>query len=479
MRIDELDLPPQVRELLLNRGYGELYPPQVDALSAGALNGRSLVMASPTASGKTLIAELCILKHVLEVGGKALYLVPLRALASEKFEEFKAYNGLSMGNGRKLRIAISTGDFDSSDHWLGRYDIIFATNEKADSLLRHKTSWIQALTIVVADEVHLLNDPSRGPTLEVVITRLRQLNPRLQVLALSATVENAEEVAEWLNATPVMSGWRPVPLREGVYCDREILFMNAPSRKVESSTGNPPIDIALDSVLGGGQALIFTETRRSAVEMGRIAASALRSTLGKRLKPDDRLAAKILESHERTRLSELLAEQARYKSGFHHAGLSSNHRRIVEDSFRRGRIKILAATPTLAAGVNLPARTAVISSYQRYEPGYGRSAISVLEYKQFCGRAGRPRYDPYGEAILIARTRDEQDLLMEKYVLAKPEKLWSKLAVERILRPHVLSTIATGYASTEEGLKDFFSHTFFAHQYGPRNINLKVSKILG
>jgi helicase len=150
----------------------------------------------------------------------------------------------------------------------------------------------------------------------------------------------------------------------------------------------------------------------------------------------------------------------------------------VETAFRDGRIKVLAATPTLAAGVNLPARTVIISSYERFESGHGRYPISVLEYKQFCGRAGRPKYDKYGESVLIARNQDEADWLMENYVVAQPEKLWSKLAVEKILRPHVLSTVAAGYAKTEEGLYEFFGRTFYAHQYGPRMIKGKIGEVL-
>jgi helicase len=141
-------------------------------------------------------------------------------------------------------------------------------------------------------------------------------------------------------------------------------------------------------------------------------------------------------------------------------------------------LKILSATPTLAAGVNLPARTVIISSYERYEPGYGRYPISVLEYKQFCGRAGRPKYDKYGEAVLIAKTEDEQDYLMKNYAMAEPERIWSKLGAERVLRPHVLATIATRFANSEDGLVRFFAKTFYAFQYDPKMIKSKLVDIL-
>ena len=479
MRIRELPIDPQVVQLLEGEGLDQLYPPQEHAIQEGVLDGKNLVLASPTASGKTLIAELCILKHVLEKHGKAIYLSPLRALASEKFKEFQRYSTIKKSGGDHIRVGISTGDYDGSDPWLGRYDVILSTNEKADSLLRHKAPWMNELTLVVADEVHLLTEHSRGPTLEVVLTRLTEINPKIQVLALSATVRNAEEVGEWLHAGSVTTEWRPVPLREGIYLEGQVQFREGASRIVAGQTNSPPLDIALDVVSKGGQALVFSETRRSAVEMGRKAALAMK---GQAQRPEQRsldaISNRILSTGEKTRLSEALAGQVLTGAAFHHAGLSGIHRGIVEDSFREGRVKILAATPTLAAGVNLPARTVVISSYERYESGFGRYPISVLEYKQFCGRAGRPKYDKFGESVLIARNHDEAEWLMENYVLAQPEKLWSKLAVEKVLRPHVLSTIAAGYAHTEEGLYEFFARTFYAHQYGPRMIKTKIGDIL-
>ncbi len=479
MRIRELSVDPQVITLLESEGLDQLYPPQEDAIKAGVLDGKNLVLASPTASGKTLVAEICILKHVLERNGKAIYLAPLRALASEKFKEFQRYSEIKKPSGEHLRIGMSTGDYDSSDPWLGRYDIIISTNEKADSLLRHRAPWMNELSLVVADEIHLLTEHERGPTLEVVLTRLTEINPNIQLLALSATVRNAEEVGQWLHAGSVTTDWRPVPLREGIYNLGQLQFNDGSSRVIQSGTKTPVLDIALDVLSSGGQALIFTETRRSAVEMGRKAALAVKPRISKiEERSLNTIAERILSSGEKTRLGEALASQIASGAGFHHAGLTGPHRGIVETAFRDGRIKVLAATPTLAAGVNLPARTVIISSYERFESGHGRYPISVLEYKQFCGRAGRPKYDKYGESVLIARNQDEADWLMENYVIAQPEKLWSKLAVERILRPHVLSTVAAGYAKTEDGLYEFFGRTFYAHQYGPRMIKGKIGEVL-
>jgi ATP-dependent DNA helicase len=479
LRVDELPIPDSVKAVLAKAGYDILYPPQEDAIKAGALKGKNIVLASPTASGKTLVAEMVVLKSIVEKGGKALYLTPLRALASEKYEDFQKYTSVEKAPGRKVRVAVTSGDYDSSDIYLANYDVIISTNEKADSLLRHRSPWIADVSVVVADEIHLITEADRGPTLEVVLTRLLKLNPQIQIIALSATIKNATEIGEWLKGIPITTEWRPVPLREGVYCDGQIQFKDGSSRFIPHTDMNPIFDTALEVVRNGGQVLIFAETRRTAVEMGRKAAALLRRHMPK---PDRRglenLAQRILASGERTRLGDVLAEQALNGVAFHHAGLPGAHRKIIEDAFKAGRLKILSATPTLAAGVNLPARTVIISSYERYEAGYGRYPISVLEYKQFCGRAGRPKYDKYGEAILIAKTEDEQDYLLKNYALAEPERIWSKLGAEKVLRPHVLATIATRFANTEDGLTRFFSKTFYAFQYDPKMIKGKLGDIL-
>jgi len=479
VKVTDLQIPESVKEIIVRSGIVDLYPPQEDAIKAGALEGKNLVLASPTASGKTLVAEFCALKHILEKNGKTVYLTPLRALANEKFEDFKKYAALRKSDGKRVRIGISTGDFDSRDPWLERYDIIITTNEKADSLLRHRAKWMDEISLIVADEVHLLNEAERGPTLEVVLARLMQINPDIQILALSATINNVEEIAEWLKADYVTTEWRPILLKEGVLLHDEIQFRDGDARKIEKNTKNTAINLALNTVKSGGQALIFASTRKNAVTLANRVAGEVEEVLSKPVKRAlDHESERILAAGERTRISESLAELVKRGAAFHHAGLGGGHRKLIEDSFRQGKIKVLTATPTLAFGVNLPARTVIIQDYRRYEPGYGYYPISVLEYKQMAGRAGRPKYDKFGEAVLIAKTGDESDYLMESYILARPERIWSRLAVERILRSHVLATIAADFAHTEQGIYDFFGRTFYAHQYDVSAIKSIIAKIL-
>jgi helicase len=479
VKVIDLSIPDAVKQLVIQSGIADLYPPQEEAIKAGALEGKNLVLASPTASGKTLVAEFCALKHILEKNGKAVYLTPLRALASEKFDEFRKYTALAKKDGRRIRVGISTGDFDTADAWLERFDIIITTNEKADSLLRHRAKWMDEISLVVADEIHLLNDADRGPTLEVVLARLMQVNPDIQILALSATIRNVDEIAAWLKAQSVTTEWRPVALKEGVLLHDEIQYKDGDARKIEKRARDGATNLALNTVKTGGQALMFASTRKNAVTLARKVADEVTKVLSKPAKRSlEHEANRILATGERTRLSESLAELMRCGTAFHHAGLAGGHRRIIENAFREGKIKILTATPTLAFGVNLPARTVVIQDYRRYEAGLGYYPISVLEYKQMAGRAGRPKYDKTGEAILVAKTSDEADYLVQSYILARPERIWSRLAVERIMRSHVLATIAADFAHTENGIYEFFGKTFYAYQYDVDAIKTIVAKIL-
>lgn len=210
------ELPALLYEIL-SKEITELRPAQTKAVNAGLLEGKSLLVCTPTASGKTLIAELACMKNILEGKGKAVYIVPLKALASEKHKDFVArYGGV-------CKIALSIGDIDKADSYLADYDLIITTGEKLDSLMRHHAPWIGQIATIVVDEVHLLNDAGRGPTLEVVLTMLRQI-VKAQIVALSATIGNPKELAAWLGAELVIDDWRPVELKKGIYLDGNVEF---------------------------------------------------------------------------------------------------------------------------------------------------------------------------------------------------------------------------------------------------------------
>ncbi|MFW6449712.1 MAG: DEAD/DEAH box helicase [Nanoarchaeota archaeon] len=193
----------------------KLRPAQEKAVDAGLLEGENILVCTPTASGKTLIAELVMLNNIYNKKGKAIYVVPLKALAREKYKHFAKYENIN--------VAVATGDVDSNEKGLGNYDIIITTSEKLDSLLRHHCPWLRQVSVVVIDEVHLLNDAGRGPTLEILITMMNSML-KAQMISLSATIGNAAELADWLKAKLIEDEWRPVVLKKGVMFENEIEF---------------------------------------------------------------------------------------------------------------------------------------------------------------------------------------------------------------------------------------------------------------
>ncbi|WP_457742834.1 ATP-dependent DNA helicase [Thermococcus sp.] len=446
MQVDELPVDERVKTVIKSRGIKELYPPQVEALKSGVLKGRNLVLAIPTASGKTLVSEIVMVDKLLREGGKAVYLVPLKALAEEKYREFKEWEKLG------LKVAVTTGDYDSSDEWLGKYDIIVSTAEKFDSLLRHNARWIDNVKLVVADEVHLIGSYDRGATLEMILTHMLG---RAQILALSATVGNAEELAEWLNASLVVSDWRPVQLRKGVFHLGTLIWEDG---KVEGYPENW-YSLVVDAVKRGKGALVFVNTRRSAEKEAIALAKLISSYL---TKPEKRALESLSNQLEDNPTSEKLKRALKGGVAFHHAGLSRVERTLIEDAFREGLIKVITATPTLSAGVNLPSFRVIIRDVKRYS-NFGWIDIPVLEIQQMMGRAGRPRYDKYGEAIIIART-DEPGKLMERYIRGKPEKLFSMLANEQAFRSQVLALITNFGVKSFRELVGFLERTFYAYQ---------------
>jgi helicase len=444
-----------LKRVLEADGIHGLYPPQAAALGP-VLAGESVLLACPTASGKSLVAYLALLRAA-RAGRTGLYLVPLRALAHEKAEELARFEPLG------LKVGISIGDFDLTAEKLEKVDVLVATSEKADGLLRRGSPWLDRLGVVVADEVHLLRDPDRGPTLEVSLTRLRRSYPDLQVIALSATVGNSEEVAAWLGARHVSSDFRPVPLKLGVYHDGRITFTDLSTREI-APPGEAIPRLVRTVVQDGGQALVFVNTRKSSEQVAEALVPTVRGLLSAEEKVRARAAVEELGgiSDEETEGIRRLASLLPNGVAFHNASLTNAERRVVERAFRDRTLKALVATPTLAAGINLPARRVIVRDTTRYDGRLSMQApIPAMEIHQMLGRAGRPRFDQTGEALLLARTPEDEDRLLDGYLSAPPESVVSRLAAEPALRMHVLALVASRAVGTEEELESFFAATFY------------------
>jgi len=455
-------------------GIKKLNEPQIKSIKEGLLESKSLIVSAPTASGKTFIATLAAIKKLTE-GSKVIYIVPLIALAAEKWEYYKK---LFQGTG--IKVAISTGDLDSSSQWLSNYDLIILTTEKCDSLMRHGSEWLKDVGLIIIDEIHLLHDPSRGPTLEVTLTRLKETLKNTQIIGLSATINNVDEISSWLNSKTIKSNFRPVELFEGVFYDYKIQFYGRECYEL-----NKKLDIE-SSILEntnklGKQSLYFVSTRRNAEslaeKLGKFNKNFINEKEKMELKKLSEEIVNILETP--TKQCKKLSECIKNGVAFHHAGLLGRQKSLIEKNFRSGLLKTICATPTLAMGVSLPAFRVIIRDVKRYYSGQGMRYIPILEYKQFAGRAGRPEYDKFGESILVSKNETEAMKLTETYIFGEPEDIYSKLSLEPILRMHILALVASDFINTKEDLMNFFKKTFYAHQFGDiTDVEQKIYKIL-
>jgi len=456
-----------VQKIVLEaNGFPQFNEMQAKAVAKGAID-KSAVISSPTASGKTVVAELAALNSILNNRKKAVYTCPLRALASEHYNDFKKKYSKQFS----IKATISTGDLDSSGKRLENNDIIFTTYEKLDSLLRHKAGWLDSVGLLVVDEVHSI-DSDRGPTLELVMTKFKFVSPKMQVLALSATIPNAKELAEWLDAKLVESDFRPVKLVEGVFHDNRF---EAEKRieEISVAAADDPIEtIAFDTLhKKGKQLLVFANTRKRAESL----AEKLSGVSMKMLTENEKTA---LQKRSESALNTLenptdqcrkISAQIAKGASFHHAGLMQRQREVVEEAFRKNEIKVVCATPTLSAGLNLPAHTVAITSVYRFG-AFSMQRIPVREYKQMSGRAGRPKFDSEGRSMILAKSEIEADDFLENYVKGDVEPVHSQLGIQQILRAHMLALIATGFVFDLASMDEFFSKTLYFQQFSNNRV---------
>lgn len=446
--IDLVPMPQKIKDLLRER-YKYLTPPQAEAVSRGLFKNRNIIVSTPTASGKSLIAYMALMNVFLN-GFKGIYTTPLKALATEKYEDL-----IDHFRGLGAKIGISTGDYDSPSEDLKRYDVLVTTYERLDAIMRQRPSWLRDVGAIVVDEIHVLGDDERGPVIEMILSRA--LRNSWQIIGLSATIGNPEDIGGWLNAETIECDWRPVPLIQGYYDKKKskIFFENGSQEDVAGDLISHSVSKA---VREDYQILVFKQSRRDVENTASKIASEMSLLLsrysGKTKELIDLLNENVSSRIERELLSKLFLRGV----SFHHAGLSPEARKIIEKGFREKILRIVVATPTLAAGVNLPARRVIIYTH-RYEKGY-YEPISILEYKQMAGRAGRPQYDPYGEVVIA----DMDPETAVRYISSRPEDIYSALNNERALRIHILALLASGYAHDVNSIIDFMMNTFYSYK---------------
>ncbi|MDP8002678.1 MAG: ski2-type helicase [Caldisphaera sp.] len=450
------------KKLMKLMNYESLFPPQQIAIDLNIENGESILVSSPTASGKTFIALTAIVNS-LENGSKiSIYTAPLRSIAFQKFNEFKVLKDFG------YNIKISVGDYQEGPP---RANVLITTYERLDSIIRNSPEILNDIGTVVIDEIHYVDDEKRGPILETLVSKILYKSSR-QIVALSATVPNSDEIARWLNARLVSLDWRPVPLFEGIYKNGVIHFKEK-EKDIDVISREGSIDLLIDISREKGQALIFSQSRRRAVALAKNAIK-YSEHLNYNRELAKTYAKKVLQTNGPRSLREELSQLILKGVSYHHAGLSNQQRSLIEEAFANNALTAIFATPTLAAGVNLPARRVIIDEYYRYERGF-KSPIKVSEYKQLAGRAGRPGLDPYGEAIIVSAKSDDIEDLENEFINGKIESLESKLYGLKGLRHSVLGAIASGIANDKNTLIELHKKTLYFIQKGEKTISKLIN----
>jgi len=349
MDLDETELPMQLKTILQRR-LTKLLPVQTKSVQAGLLTGKSQLVVSATATGKSLIGEMAGIKNLLEEKGKLLFLVPLVALANQKFDQLSAYGGLGFSTSIRVgvsRIKLGAGRRMHQD--LGA-DIIAGTYEGIDQVIRTRRNLGDIGTVVI-DEVHMLEDDERGHRLAGMIARLKLVAPKAQFIFLSATVGNPAALAKRLGAVLVEYEVRPVPI------ERHLIFSSGVEKRRLMRDLVKEAWAHTSSTGYKGQTIIFTNSRKNCFNLAKSIPGA-----------------------------------APY-----HAGLQYNERKRTEELFGQGKINTVVTTAALAAGVDFPASQVIFESL-----AMGIEWLNVHEFNQMLGRAGRPGYHDKGLVYILA-----------------------------------------------------------------------------
>lgn len=468
-----LGVPAEIAKTYERIGLRSLYPWQAECLyTTSVLRGNNLVYCAPTSGGKTLVAELVLLKTVISLQKKVIFILPYVSLVIDKEKHLNRVVALynqTQDNFHKIKVKAYYGDKGMSKSY--KENIIICTIEKANIIfntlvLRQRANQLGA---VILDETHVLGNKLNGYLLEILITKIKiyerkqqgqraefsEGNPpcRIQVIALSATMGNVSELASWLNAKLYTTDYRPIPLLERIKAGNSLYSTTGELQEtiptLELVVKEDPDGIAYlckEGLIKGQQIIIFCPTKQQCVET----AQMLSKLLSVVTHENDYLKREEIYQHREKLKNHLyvdvdesiivngvsnpptnkhppkvislppLAETLICGIAYHHSGLSSEERQQIEKAFRSGMVSILCATTTLAAGVNLPAGRVIIRSLM-----LGKDLLTITNYKQMSGRAGRKGQTQYGESILVV----------------KPSQLSQALQLVQQMMPNIVSQI--------------------------------------
>ena len=421
------------------RGLNSL---QLEAINRhGIVEGNSLVVIAPTSAGKTFVGEIAAAKAIAE-GRKAVFLMPYKALVNEKFDQFSMLYGEKLG----MRVIRCSGDYnDQIGAFLrGKYDLALLTYEMFLQLIVGSPFTLNHLGLIVLDEAQFITDPTRGINVELLLTFVlsaRENGVSPQIVALSAVIGDANNFNQWLSSELLFQTERPVPLIEGVIDRSGIYQFIDENGKEGSEQFVGAYDIHVRREKPSAQDLIVPLVRKLVSENEKViifrnargpaqgCANYLAQDLGLSPVSD---ALNRLPQGDQSSASIALRNCLRAGTAFHNSNLTREERIVVEQAFRdpKGPLRILAATTTVAAGINTPASTVILAENEFL--GEDGRPFTVAEYKNMAGRAGRLGFNEKGKSIIYAETPTERAMLFNKYVRGSLERLESSFDPSRI-----------------------------------------------
>ncbi|XP_034939312.1 LOW QUALITY PROTEIN: helicase POLQ-like [Chelonus insularis] len=476
-------LPNEVEQLIKKvRNITDLYDWQHECLSLNAIKERrNLIYALPTSGGKTLVAEILMLKELLCNKRNAIFILPYVAIVQEKIQSMTSF---------ALDLDFLIEEYAGGK---GQYPpvkrrrkntIYICTIEKASGLVNSlmEVGRLQEIGLVVVDELHLIGENGgRGATLEGLLTKLIYSSENIQIVGMSATIGNLEEIAKFLKADLYTQNFRPVQLKEYIKCGdslweidprEEDLFIDEKKINYPYSDSARQIDpdkiggLVMD-VVPQHSCLIFCASRKNCENVALLLTRVLLKSLkSHKIEEKQKLLSDL--KAEADVLCPILFKTIQYGVAYHHSGLTNEERRLIEDAFREGVISVICCTSTLAAGVNLPARRVILRS-----PYIGNEFLNLSRYKQMIGRAGRTGMGEIGESIVICQSSDIPKI--RELLTSKIEDCVSTLNVEedRGINNLILSSVMLSLATTRNELQNLIQSSLLNVQASKLNINIK------
>jgi helicase len=457
-------------------GYEILLPVQENAIRKGVLDRASLLITAPTSSGKTFVGEMTAVAHTLR-GKKTLYLVPFKAIAEEKYIDFvEKYSNDKIG----FIVHISDRDHrqNDSDIQIGNYDIAILTYEKLSSLLVSNSSMLDVCDCLIVDEVQMLMDPDRGGALELLLTKIKAAKSDIQIIALSAVLDELNGFDHWLNADVIKRKDRPIELRQGVIRPDGIFEYrewNTGNKGQEQFPSNSLLEIVRHLLECGEQVIVVRNSVAKAGSTAKDFAEAFAHL------PAASKTIKLLVTEADTETKDSLLTTLRHSIAFHHADCELDERRIIEAGFCEGEIKVIVSTTTLSTGVNLPCKTVILADNRRWASIRGNLQEvnwQVGEVRNIFGRAGRLGHkEDFGRGILIALDQREYRQIQGGYLDAPLESLKSTFE-NKDIAIRILDIVATGFGGKEEGIANFIFQTFAAREWNSAEIRQQIGQYI-